>query len=117
MTFQHSEHELAREPKRLEFGDGIIELNGEPVSPEFETKFKEYMSHFVAPHEMKCVKCGTTLGGLFGSFRWGIAHGQGECSRCGWPAIAYHFLEDETGKEHRFELLLQLHPDDVSKKA
>ena len=39
-----------------------------------------------------CVECGMTLGGLLGTFGWGIVNGQGSCGQCGFP---YQYL-------HRF---------------
>ena len=61
----------------------------------------------------KCIVCGSTLTGLFGSFEWGIAHGEGYCSNCGYPARAYHTVND---REHKpiFEhaaFVLQYHPE------
>lgn len=41
----------------------------------------------------ECVDCGMELGGLLGMFQWGIVHGQGECSRCGFPYVYYHYHE------------------------
>ena len=38
----------------------------------------------------ECVDCGRMLGGFFGSFRWGIANGLGECSNCGSPYVYSH---------------------------
>lgn len=78
-----------------------------------------------------CPCCLATLGGfLTGSFEWGIVHGEGSCSACGWPVKAYHRLYlDERGDERghllpehrddpgepdiRFDLLLPAHPDSV----
>ena len=42
-----------------------------------------------------CVFCGKVLGGFFGTFRWGIVNGQGECSECGFPYQYYHRHEVE----------------------
>ena len=42
-----------------------------------------------------CVLCGKILGGFFGTFRWGIANGYGECSECGFPYVYYHRHEVE----------------------
>jgi hypothetical protein len=78
-----------------------------------------------------CPCCLATLGGfLTGSFEWGLVHGEGSCSACGWPVAAYHRLYldergDDRGRllpEHRdqrgepnmhFDLLLPAHPDAV----
>lgn len=38
----------------------------------------------------ECVDCGARLGGLIGSFGWGIVHGLGECGSCGFPYQYYH---------------------------
>ena len=38
----------------------------------------------------ECVECGRTLGGILGAFQWGLAHGLGECSNCGFPYVYYH---------------------------
>ncbi len=43
----------------------------------------------------KCVDCNRELGGLFGSFRWAIQNGVGECSKCGFPYLYYHRFECE----------------------
>jgi hypothetical protein len=89
-----------------------------------------YFAHFVAL-EIKddvegkpdiqpqaCVGCGKTLTGLCGTWRWGIAHGVGECGHCGWPSHGHHFIKDESGEEvatlHNF--ILQVHPDFVERR-
>ena len=41
----------------------------------------------------ECVECGRTLGGILGAFQWGLAHGLGECSNCGFPYVYYHYHE------------------------
>lgn len=51
-----------------------------------------------AGRSVQCV-CGASLTGvLVGTFRWGLAHGEGRCADCGWPARAYHYLNDAEGK-------------------
>jgi hypothetical protein len=39
-----------------------------------------------------CPCCLAELGGFLGAFQWGLVHGEGTCSRCGWPVTAYHYL-------------------------
>lgn len=73
-----------------------------------------YLDRFAMPEKGRCIACGKELGGFFGSFQWGIAHGHGSCS-CGWPVVAYHF--PKKGPLERFELLLPVHPDDVERTA
>lgn len=82
-----------------------------------------YLANFVAPvahpkgKERGCVcfHCGEYLtgGGLMGSFfgggfEWGLAHGEGHCSTCGWPARAYHF--NPTPDVERFTAVLSYLP-------
>lgn len=70
-----------------------------------------------------CLKCGGKLNpdlissfiGLEG-FTWGIAHGEGHCIQCQWPARSYHFIKDENGEELMTirNFIIQYHPDHVS---
>ena len=65
---------------------------------------EQYFHHFAKPSEgggnlmmgHPCIKCGEPLAGFLGSFRWGIQHGEGQCS-CGWPARACHYISDADG--------------------
>lgn len=57
-----------------------------------------YFRWFDPPVEGKC-SCGRWIGGVFGSFTWGIVHGEGFCGACRRPARAYHFLKDPSGEE------------------
>lgn len=49
-----------------------------------------------------CVNCEKPLTGLFGHFQWGLAHGEGYCSKCGWPARGCHYItlkrDDQEGE-------------------
>lgn len=92
--------------------------------PEAEAAMKrlgDYLQAFVAPGDKgQCVCCGEQQGGdmvagLMGTakFRWGLAHGEGFCSACGYPGRALHYIgkgEDEM----RLNLILQYHPDGLS---
>ena len=66
-----------------------------------------------------CLGCGESQVGLLrGRFTWGIAHGEGHCSNCGWPARMYHDIRDSDGvRLMYFRLLLQYHPDCVAQEA
>ncbi len=68
---------------------------------------------------LPCLQCGEFQDGLFGSFRWTLAHGEGHCCKCGWPARAIHYLKDDKGVEFAtIRTILQYHPDYVeSRKA
>lgn len=82
-----------------------------------------------------CPGCLRTLGGGLlesalgmATFRWGLAHGEGNCGECGWPVTAYHFVFFEEGNRKgrtpeggsksdcdlRFECLLPAHPDSIA---
>ncbi len=59
-----------------------------------------------------CVCCGAVQGGLlFGFFTWGLAHGEGYCSQCGYPGRAVHRIGDIGVLRH---FILQYHPDALS---
>lgn len=73
-----------------------------------------------------CVSCGKDfnpdLAGFLlngGGFEWGLVHGEGRCSNCGWPATGHHFVKDENGDEVMTlrNFVLQYHPDFVEKKS
>ncbi len=78
----------------------------------------EYLSIFAAPimvpqystipdseKVMGCLHCGAPLTGMFagllsrGGFTWGLAHGEGHCAACHWPARAYHSAKNKDGSE------------------
>ncbi len=66
-----------------------------------------------------CLCCGRSLGGMLGTFQWGMCHGEGTCTNCGWPARALHYIKDEKGEElcdGPINMILQYHPSRVSKK-
>jgi hypothetical protein len=46
--------------------------------------------------EPKCPRCGHDLGGIFGSFNWGIIHGVGYCTECETSPMFrwYHYVGD-----------------------
>ena len=73
---------------------------------------KDNAAAFADPVDDKCLNCGRALMGLLGSFTWGIIHGEGVCSHCGWPARAYHYYEVD-GEERSFQAVLQYHPDQL----
>lgn len=78
-----------------------------------------YTEKFAQPMKgQKCLKCGESLRGLFGTFQWGLCSGEGTCSSCGWPARAHHNIKTKDGEELTgfFECLFQYHPDFVEEK-
>jgi hypothetical protein len=69
----------------------------------------DYAANFAEPLlEQKCLYCGESY-----TFTWGLTHGEGHCTECGWPARLYHFIKDESGNETRVVKLLQVHPDAI----
>lgn len=73
----------------------------------------------------KCLGCDHPLGGMFaglfgpGGFTWGIAHGEGHCSYCGWPGRAHHFIRrpDGTVIATLRNWILMYHPTNVNMPA
>jgi hypothetical protein len=73
----------------------------------------------------KCVGCDKTQGGdIFEAalglacFTWGLAHGEGYCSNCGWPARGYHYKMPWPfpQSERPVGLILQYHPSALKPK-
>lgn len=81
----------------------------------------DYLKQFLPPS--KCIGCGSRLGAkdavdafLGGdgvpTFQWGITHGEGSCSKCGYPARAMHYIGKAEGEPEITiqNLILQYHP-------
>ena len=103
---------------RMEWRDVLILKEGESLPESDEKALSEYFRHFVKMEDGKCVCCGAKQGAkdimeafVGAHFTWGIVHGEGFCSRCKWPARAYHF---NVGPIERFEMIMQFHPDELS---
>ena len=47
----------------------------------------------------RCPRCDSPLGGLFGSFAWGIQHGVGLCSECNKVQFRYYHYVTEREEE------------------
>jgi hypothetical protein len=78
-----------------------------------------YFNDFAVVPDGLCPSCHNRLGGLLGSFSWGICHGEGHCS-CGYPCRAYHRIKDDDGEEifdGPFQRILPYHPDDLSVRS
>lgn len=84
-------------------------------SEAFKKRADDYLKIFAKTETSHCLCCGASLGGLFGKFEYGLAHGEGRCSNCGYPCRAIHYIKDEDGKTLiRFETILQYHPSGLS---
>lgn len=79
-------------------------------------RLDEYLSDFLPPSG-KCVNCDSALGGLLGSFTWGIVHGEGFCALCGYPGAAHHFIKDSDGSDLLTirNMILQYHPQALTR--
>lgn len=100
---------------------GTVTIDGD--EPAEFAPLRRYFGQFAAPivpenanllFGARCL-CGEPLTGLFGTFTYGLAHGEGYCGKCGHPGRADHYPTDDAGAEilalNRFPLLY--HPDDL----
>jgi len=100
--------------------EDIFNISGE-LDAETRTLIMDYLCKFATrgKEELKCLRCGSQQEGvrvvlLGGGFTWGLAHGEGHCSKCGWPARMYHEIRNPEGElVAGFTLLLQYHPTEV----
>ena len=75
---------------------------------EIET-LTNYLSTFAIPVYSDgyryCIYCGSKLDGMMNAlgtgaaFVWGMVHGEANCSSCGAPSRAMHYLTKEDGSE------------------
>lgn len=106
----------------------------EPPSVEDQAKLDAYLGMFAKPeaedgHPL-CIGCGSKMrGGIDGfllggapgcaTWEWSLAHGECHCSKCGYPARAYHYDIGGEGDDaliKRLNLTLQVHPDNVERR-
>lgn len=90
---------------------------GDPaVVAELIAKADLYCNAFVVP-DGKCICCGEYLTGgrsllnFLGTFTWGIAHGEGHCGKCHYPARAIHRID---GVGTLSGVILQYHPSQLT---
>lgn len=106
-----------------------FEISGKDAS-ECINVLNEYFKIFAKPKflegenvnwisgSLDCINCGRRLNGVLGTFQWGITHGEGNCSECGWPGRAIHYIKDTDGEDffnRPFDIILQYHPTCVSR--
>jgi len=102
----------------------MVGINIKGPSSEGETTRRAldaYLANFCAPetkdqvieNPLVCVCCGHSLTGIFGTFTWGICHGEGYCGHCNYPARGFHDVKDEAGEgvARLSNVVLQYHPD------
>ena len=88
-------------------------------APPIIAACNEYLSIF-ADTDGKCPNCDRTLGGLLGTFTWGICSGEGTCAGCGWPCRAHHDIKDAAGEaifDRMLQCVLPYHPSGVKNAA
>ncbi len=119
LTDERIEELRAKQLPRLDWRD-LFDVTEGQVTIEDAAAMSAYFSRFVMSPEGKggCINCELVQGGLIsallGGFRWGLAHGEGSCSRCGYPARAIHY---EVGIIRRLEAIFQYHPDELRTRA
>jgi hypothetical protein len=101
---------------RLSFSDVFIEKDGGLEESE-RAEIDRYLAQFTKAEGGKCPGCGAKLTGneiegLLGiaTFTWGIAHGEGYCRQCSYPARAFH---RNVGPIEFFNAVLPVHPDEI----
>ena len=57
--------------------------------------------------------------GFGAAYRWGLTHGEANCSGCGWPARGMHYITGKDGSEvlSLRNVFLPYHPDFVEQRA
>ena len=86
----------------------------------------EHFAHFMVPprdedNNELCPGCGKQMKGGVGGYllecvgaavsvKWGLAHGEGFCSGCGWPYRVYHY---SVGPIKKLVLGLPYHPAEL----
>lgn len=104
---------------RLRWQD-VLKVKGD-LPADDDAALTEYFRRFAATSDGTCLCCGAKQGGdmvasVLGiaRFRWGLAHGEGYCSDCGYPGRAYHY---NVGPLKRLEAIFQYHPDELVAKG
>jgi len=70
-----------------------------------------YLKAFIS--QTNCPGCDSPIGGILGSFRWGICSGEGYCNQCGYLMRAVHKIKDFGTISN---LILPYHPDILEEK-
>lgn len=112
-------------PERMRASDiASIKEDGEDAQAMMAALDK-YLEPFAKPHKVDgktiCHNCGQPVDGMmqvFGmavAYRWGLGHGEAECSGCGWPARGMHYIKNDDGSElvTLRSVFLPYHPDFV----
>lgn len=91
------------------------------ATAEMEATITNQVKCFVPPQK-ECLGCGSILAGsdiaeayLRATFTYGLAHGEGHCGKCGYPARANHYPPKD-GSGLTFARVLQYHPDELEER-
>ena len=99
---------VTTKPKHCDLASIGYSVEGDDAD-RIEAVFNLYLIDFIAPCD--CILCGKQLGGLMGTFTWGLVHGEGFCGNCKWPARGKHIIADTDGSElGTLNMILQYHP-------
>ncbi len=114
--YKRGHMQTTEEIKHCTIEDLGISITGQDA-PSLVDSIDQYLNEFASTGG-KCPNCGSPLGGLLGSFTWGIVHGEGRCTggvygKCGWPCRGLHYIKDSEGKEifdRAVPVILAYHP-------
>jgi hypothetical protein len=121
----------AHEPRHCTVAD-LFTISGEDGDEKAAliAASDKYLSAFAAPvkdaeGKPVCFHCGERIDGfgqVFGTavaYQWGLAHGEANCSGCGWPARGMHYPKDANGDDlwSARNLFLAYHPDFVERRS
>lgn len=110
----------ARDVPRVRAADYLSKAPDADAQTDVElARWDDYLSKFAKLADGRCLCCGIRLGGhlleramgLVGGVEWGLAHGEGHCSRCGYPMRGHHIVE---GLGRILNLFLPYHPSGLS---
>ena len=98
--------------------DIFLAKEGGEIAEADQAALADYFAHFLPPRE-DCAGCGSKLVSRdiidvaigTATFEWGLVNGEGHCSRCRWPARAYH---RDVGPIKFLNCILQYHPNELS---
>jgi len=101
--------------------DGAAPEQVEKEITEIRSWVDIQVARFIPPQK-ECIGCGRVIAAAnvleafaLATFTYGLAHGEGSCSNCGYPARANHYpIGDAPGL--RFDRVLQYHPDELEER-
>ena len=110
----------ARDVARVRAADYFTKKDDADAEADAElARWDDYLAGFAKLEGGRCLCCGDRLGGSIleramgtvGGVEWGLAYGEGHCSRCGYPMRVHHRVE---GLGRITNLILPYHPSTLS---